>query len=182
MQLILVAAGVVSIVIGELRTGLVLLLLTVLNATIGLKQKGKAESAMNALKSMLLASARVRRDGAEAQIPADQVVVGDVVLIAAGDQVAADGRIVSASSLQIDESSLTGESVPASKDALPVTGDALSPGDQSGHGLHEHAGDARQWRHDRDRHRARTPRSARSRRCCRRRSRRRPRSTGRSTR
>ena len=131
MQLILLAAGLLSIVIGELRTGLVLILLTVLNATIGLKQKGKAESAMNALKSMLMASARVRRDGAEAQIPADQVVVGDVVLIAAGDQVAADGRIVSASSLQIDESSLTGESVPASKDATAVTGDALSPGDQS---------------------------------------------------
>ncbi len=131
MQLILAAAGAVSIVIGELRTGLVLLLLTVLNATIGLKQKGKAESAMNALKSMLMASARVRRDGAEAQIPADQVVVGDVVLISAGDQVAADGRIVSASSLQIDESSLTGESVPASKDATAVQGDSLSPGDQS---------------------------------------------------
>ena len=59
----------------------------------------------------------MRRDGAEVEIPADQVVVGDVVLLAAGDEVRADGRIIEAASLQIDESALTGESVPASKDA-----------------------------------------------------------------
>ncbi|MEI2717852.1 MAG: HAD-IC family P-type ATPase [Candidatus Nanopelagicales bacterium] len=131
MQIILLGAGLVSFVIGEFSTGAVLLILTLLNAVIGLKQKGKAESAMNALKSMLKASARVRRDGSEATIPADQVVPGDVVLIAAGDQVAADGRIVSASSLQIDESSLTGESVPASKSAQTLSGSDLGPGDQS---------------------------------------------------
>jgi hypothetical protein len=63
---------------------------------------------MNALKSMMKATARVRRDGAESEIPAEQVVVGDVVLIAAGDEVPADGRIIAASALQIDESALTG--------------------------------------------------------------------------
>ena len=71
---------------------------------------------MNALKSMVKATARVRRDGAEAEIAAEEVVVGDVVLLAAGDEVPADGRIIEASSLQIDESALTGESVPASKE------------------------------------------------------------------
>ncbi|MFA7324564.1 MAG: cation-transporting P-type ATPase, partial [Candidatus Nanopelagicales bacterium] len=130
MQLILLAAGIVSLVIGELNTGVVLVLLTVVNAVIGLKQKGKAESAMNALKSMLKSTARVRREGVEAQIPAAEVVIGDVVLIAAGDQVAADGRIVSASSLQIDESSLTGESVPASKTTGSISGASVGPGDQ----------------------------------------------------
>ena len=64
---------------------------------------------MNALKSMVRATARVRRDGSEAQIDAEQVVVGDVVLLAAGDEVPADGRIIAASALQIDESALTGE-------------------------------------------------------------------------
>ena len=93
-----------------------------LNAVIGLRQEGKAESAMNALKSMMKATARVRRDGSEAQIPAEQVVVGDVVLIAAGDEVPADGRIIAASALQIDESALTGESVPAAKDAQTLSG------------------------------------------------------------
>jgi Ca2+-transporting ATPase len=108
-----------------------LVVITLLNAVIGLRQEGKAESAMNALKSMMQATARVRRDGAESEIPAEQLVVGDVVLIAAGDEVPADGRIVAASSLQIDESALTGESVPASKDAATLPDGELGPGDQS---------------------------------------------------
>jgi len=119
MQLILVGAAVVSLVIKEWSTGVLLLVLTLLNAVIGLRQEGKAESAMNALKSMMKATARVRRNGQEAEIPAEQLVAGDVVLIAAGDQVPADGRIVAASALQIDESALTGESTPAAKDAPP---------------------------------------------------------------
>jgi Ca2+-transporting ATPase len=112
MQIILTLAAVVSLLVREWSTAVVLFGLTLLNAVVGLRQQGKAESAMNALKSMMKATARVRRDGVEAEIPAEQLVVGDVVLIAAGDQVPADGRIVAASSLQIDESALTGESVP----------------------------------------------------------------------
>jgi P-type Ca2+ transporter type 2C len=131
MQIILVAAAVVSLLIAEWGTAVLLLALTVLNAVIGLRQEGKAESAMNALKSMLKATARVRRDGEAAEIPAEQLVVGDVVLLAAGDQVPADGRIVEASALQIDESALTGESVPAAKDARTLDGSGLGPGDQS---------------------------------------------------
>jgi P-type Ca2+ transporter type 2C len=131
MQIILIVAAIVSLLIKEWSTGILLLALTVLNAVIGLRQEGKAESAMNALKSMMKATARVRRDGSESQIPADQVVVGDVVLIAAGDEVPADGRIVAASALQIDESALTGESVPAAKDAQTLSGGELGPGDQT---------------------------------------------------
>src|SRR6516164_6090534 len=131
MQIILIVAAIVSLLIKEWSTGVLLLALTVLNAVIGLRQEGKAESAMNALKSMMKATARVRRDGSEAQIPAEQVVVGDVVLIAAGDEVPADGRIIAASALQIDESALTGESVPAAKDAETLPGGDLNPGDQT---------------------------------------------------
>jgi Ca2+-transporting ATPase len=131
MQIILVAAAVVSLLVKEWSTAVLLLLLTVLNAVVGLRQEGKAESAMNALKSMMKATARVRRDGAEAQIPAEQVVLGDVVLIAAGDEVPADGRIIEANALQIDESALTGESIPAAKDAGTLSGDQLGPGDQA---------------------------------------------------
>src|SRR5207244_4309602 len=111
--------------------GVLLVLLTVLNAVVGMRQEGKAASAMNARKSMMKATARVRRDGSESQIPAEQVVVGDVVLIAAGDEVPADGRIIAASALQIDESALTGESVPAAKDAETLPGGELNPGDQT---------------------------------------------------
>jgi len=131
MQIILLIAGVFSMVIGQFHTGVMVLILTVINAVVGLREEGKAESAMNALKSMMKATARVRRDGAESEIPAEQVVRGDTVLLAAGDQVPADGRIVSASALQIDESALTGESVPASKDATTLTGSGLGPGDQT---------------------------------------------------
>ena len=117
MQIILVVAAVASILIGEISTGIAVLAITALNAFGGMRQQGKAESAMNALQSMLKASARVRRDGSEVKVGADQVVVGDVVLLTAGDDVCADGRIIQAASLQIDESGLTGESVPASKGA-----------------------------------------------------------------
>ncbi|MGW6095970.1 cation-translocating P-type ATPase [Streptomyces sp. NPDC055157] len=131
MQIVLVAAAVVSLLIKEWATAILLIVLTLLNAVVGLRQEGKAESAMNALQSMMKATARVRRDGREAEIPADQLVVGDIVLIAAGDQVAADGRIIEASALQIDESALTGESVPASKDARILPGPRPAPGDQT---------------------------------------------------
>ena len=130
MQIILVVAAVVSLLVKEWSTAVLLLALTVLNAVIGVRQEGKAESAMNALKSMMKATARVRRDGTESQIPAEQVVVGDVVLIAAGDEVPADGRIIAASALQIDESALTGESVPADKEAEALSGE-LGPGQQT---------------------------------------------------
>ncbi len=130
MQIILVGAAVVSLVIKQWSTAIVLFVLSLINAITGLRQEGKAESAMNALKSMMEATARVRRDGVEAQIPAEQLVVGDVILIAAGDEVPADGRIVSSSSLQIDESALTGESVPAAKDAETLSDGDLGAGDQ----------------------------------------------------
>ncbi|WP_432027063.1 cation-translocating P-type ATPase [Streptomyces sp. 1222.5] len=131
MQLVLVSAAVVSLVIAEWATGVLLLVLTVLNAVVGMRQEGKAESAMNALKSMMKATARVRRDGAESRIPAEEVVVGDVVLIAAGDEVPADGRIVEAHALQIDESALTGESVPVAKGSGVLAGTGLGPGDRT---------------------------------------------------
>ncbi|MEL5958347.1 HAD-IC family P-type ATPase [Streptomyces sp. CLV115] len=131
MQIVLVAAAVVSLLIHEWTTAILLIVLTLLNAVVGLRQEGKAESAMNALQSMMKATARVRRDGTEAEIPAEQLVVGDIVLIAAGDQVAADGRIIEASALQIDESALTGESVPAAKDASTLAGIRPAPGDRT---------------------------------------------------
>jgi len=130
MQLILVGASVVSLVIKQWSTAIVLFVLSLINAVTGLRQEGKAESAMNALKSMMEATARIRRDGVEAEVPAEQLVVGDVVLLAAGDEVPADGRIVSSSSLQIDESALTGESVPAAKDADTLSDSDLGAGDQ----------------------------------------------------
>src|SRR3954447_980917 len=117
MQLILSGAAIVSLVIQEWSTAVLLVALTLLNAVVGLRQQGKAESAMNALKSMLTITARVQRDGKVVDVDGAEVVVGDVVQISAGEQVPADGRIIAANALQIDESALTGESTPSAKDA-----------------------------------------------------------------
>jgi Ca2+-transporting ATPase len=135
MQIILSVTAVVSLLIKEWSTAVLLLVLTVFNAIVGLRNEGKAESAMNALKSMMKATARVLRDGVESEIPAEELVVGDVVLIAAGDQVPADGRIIAASALQIDESAMTGESTPAAKEATTLSGGPLGPADQTNIGF-----------------------------------------------
>ncbi|HUK67169.1 MAG TPA: hypothetical protein VLW50_00185 [Streptosporangiaceae bacterium] len=129
MQLILVASAVMSGLVRQWSTAAGLLALTVFNAVMGMRQEGKAESA-NALRSTVKETALVRRDGTEREIPAEQLVVGDVVLLSAGDEVPADGRIIVASALQTDESALTGESVPAAKNASTLTADDLAPGDQ----------------------------------------------------
>ena len=93
MQIVLLAAGVISIYpVKQPGTGIVILLLTLLNAVLGLNQEGKAAAAVAALAKMMIVKARVRRDGALAQLPAEQLVPGDVVEIEAGDVVPADGR------------------------------------------------------------------------------------------
>src|SRR3954471_10223173 len=116
MQIVLVVAGVISIYpVKQFGTGIVILLLTLLNAVLGLNQEGKAAAAVAALAKMMIVKARVRRDGALAQLPAEQLVPGDVVVVEAGDVVPADGRITHAAPLEIAQSGLTGERLPAPK-------------------------------------------------------------------
>src|SRR3954451_14994639 len=115
MQIVLLAAGLISIYpVKQLGTGIVILLLTLLNAALGLSQEGKAAAAVAALAKMMIVKARVRRDGALAQLPAEQLVPGDVVAIEAGDVVPADGRVLAAATLEVAEAALTGESLPVS--------------------------------------------------------------------
>jgi P-type Ca2+ transporter type 2C len=121
MQVVLLAAGVLSLYpLKQLGTGPLLILLTLANAVLGLQQEGKAETAVAALHNMMIVTARVRRDGQEAQIPAQQLVPGDVVSVEAGDIVPADGRLLQAAMLEVAESELTGESMPVSKGTAPV--------------------------------------------------------------
>jgi P-type Ca2+ transporter type 2C len=116
MQIVLVVAGVISIYpVKQPGTGIVILLLTLVNAVLGLNQEGKAAAAVAALAKMMIVKARVRRDGALAQLPAEQLVPGDVVEIEAGDVVPADGRVLSAATLEVAEAALTGESLPVGK-------------------------------------------------------------------
>jgi P-type Ca2+ transporter type 2C len=115
MQVVLVAAGVASLLLGDLGAGLVVLALTLANAALGLHLDGTPAAAVAALQRRLDGTARVRRDGRLAPLPADQLVPGDMVLIQAGDTVPADGRLVDSATLDVDESGLTGESLPAGK-------------------------------------------------------------------
>lgn len=121
MQIVLLAAGVISIYpVKQPGTGVMILLLTLLNAMLGLNQEGKAAAAVAALAKMMIVKAKVRRDGALAQLPAEQLVPGDVVSIEAGDVVPADGRVLAAATLEIAEAALTGESLPVGKVTDPV--------------------------------------------------------------
>ncbi len=96
MQIVLLAAGLVSLLLQEWETGIVLLVLTLFNAVLGLQQEGKAAAAVAALQKMMIIKARVTRDGQLQEIPAEQLVPGDIVALEAGDVVPADGRLLRA--------------------------------------------------------------------------------------
>src|SRR4051794_27083944 len=116
MQIVLLVAGIVSMFLpGQFATGVVLVLLTVFNAFLGVSQEGKASASVAALQKMMVVQAKARRNGAVVLVPMEELVPGDVVNIEAGDLVPADGRIVRAATLEIDESALTGESAPVPK-------------------------------------------------------------------
>jgi len=117
MQIILVGAAVINILVtGEWGTTIVLLLLTVFNAVLGLRGEAKAEASLASLQSEMKNTTRVRRDGEAAEVDAEQVVPGDIVLMEAGDRVPADGRLFVTATLEIEEAALTGESVASPKD------------------------------------------------------------------
>ncbi len=131
MQLVLVGAAVVSIAaLQELSTGIVILALTVVNALLGLNQEGKAAESVAALQKMLVIRAHVRRGGVLTDVPAEELVPGDVVAFEAGDKIPADGRLLVAATLEIEESALTGESVPVLKAVDAVTGEDVPLGDR----------------------------------------------------
>src|SRR5215213_1388940 len=132
MQIVLVAAGVISIYpVKQPGTGIVILLLTLLNAVLGLSQEGKAAAAVAALAKMMIVKARVRRDGALTQLPAEQLVPGDVVEVEAGDVVPADGRVLAAATMEVAEAALTGESVPVGKGIERVAAEDAALGDRT---------------------------------------------------
>ncbi|HEX4903322.1 MAG TPA: HAD-IC family P-type ATPase [Acidimicrobiales bacterium] len=125
--LILVLAAVVSYVAsGELKTPIVVLVVVLLNAVIGFVQENRAEASLDALRRMLVLEVRVRRDGTLRTVPAADLVPGDVVAVEAGDRIPADGRVLEAVRLEVEEAALTGESVPVTKDPAPV-GDPEAP-------------------------------------------------------
>src|SRR4051812_30621116 len=132
MQIVLLAAAAVSIVVtGDVATGVMLAGLTVFNAVIGLRQEAKAEESVAALAKMMKTIARVRRGGQAIEVDAEELVPGDVVLVEAGNRIPADGRVVVAATLEIEEAALTGESLPVGKSLAPVPGENVPLGDRT---------------------------------------------------
>ncbi len=117
LTIILIIAAILSAFLGDLIETAIILAIVVINAGLSIYQEGKAEEAVEALQEMSSPSAKVIRDGKEVEILSKNIVPGDIVLLETGDIVPADIRLIESSNMQIDESSLTGESVPVEKDA-----------------------------------------------------------------
>ena len=137
MVLVLISAAVISGITASLSGEslsdvFIILFVVVLNTSLGVIQESKAEAAIDALRKMAAATSKVMRDGRIMQIKSEELVVGDVVLLEAGDAVPADGRLINCVSLKVEEAALTGESVPVEKtdSVLEDKGDDIPLGDR----------------------------------------------------
>ncbi len=130
--IILLIAAVVSLIVepSEWVDSLVIFIVVMLNAILGVTQESKAEKSLEALKKMSSPNCKVLRNGKVNQIPSNQLVVGDIILVEAGDFIPADARLIDAVNLQVDESALTGESLPVIKHVDAIMEDTTALGDR----------------------------------------------------
>lgn len=126
----LIVAGVVTALLQEYKDTFVIVAVIGLNAIIGYMQEFKAEESIRALKKIMVPRARVVRDGQEREINSEDLVPGDVVLLESGDKVPADLRLIKTIETRVDESILTGESLPVEKTSVAIEEENLTPGDQ----------------------------------------------------
>lgn len=130
MVLVLIAAAVISLLLGDVKDMIVILVIVVLNALLGTYQEYRAEQALAALSAMQVPTVRVRRDGEVHPISAEEIVPGDVVLLQEGDRVPADGRVITSINLQVEEAMLTGESHAVFKETGAIDKADVSLGDR----------------------------------------------------
>ncbi len=135
MILILIVAAIVAAFAGELSDTIIILLVVVLNAAFGVFQETKAENAIDALQKMSTPTTRVRRDGQIAQLSSKELVIGDVILLEAGDIIPADVRFLKTQNVKVEEAALTGESVAVTKDEAVIDAESAALGDQHNMGF-----------------------------------------------
>ena len=130
LVMILIAASVISVLLGDFTEAIEIMAIVLLNAILGVIQEARAEEALAALKKMTAPEAQVIRDGRQKNVPARELVPGDLVLLETGNYVPADVRLLEAVNLKIDEASLTGESVPVQKRADVLLDKEIPLGDR----------------------------------------------------
>ena len=130
MVLILIVVAVISIALGEYKDALAIMVIVVLNTLLGFTQEYRAERAIAALKKLAVPRVRARRDGHVGEISARELVPGDIVLLEAGALMPADGRLIEAANLRVQEAALTGESEPVDKGTNPISGAGVPVADQ----------------------------------------------------
>ncbi|KRQ86795.1 Calcium-transporting ATPase 1 [Caloramator mitchellensis] len=130
LVLILIGAAIISGFVGEVADSIIILLVVIINATLGVIQENKAEESLKALKKMAAPLAHVIRNGISLEIPVREIVPGDLVVLEAGRYVPADLRLIETSNLKIEESSLTGESVPVEKNDRALDSENIGIGDR----------------------------------------------------
>ena len=124
LVLILIASAVISGMLGDMESAAVIVIVITINAILGTVQTVKAEQSLQSLKKLSGPEAKVLRDGVAVQLPARELVVGDVILLEAGDMIPADGRLIENASLKVDESALTGESLAVEKSMDTILAEA----------------------------------------------------------
>lgn len=127
MIYILIIAAIISVIMGEISDSIIILIVISINALIGVVQESKAEKALESLKKLSTPKAIVKRNGILLEIPSEEVVPGDIVIIDAGRYIPADIRLIESANLKIDESAFTGESIPAEKNANTILDDESAP-------------------------------------------------------
>lgn len=128
---VLFAAVAISAIEGQVPEAVAILTILLLNGVLGFVQEYRAEQALEALKQMSAPTATVLRDGGERQVPAGELVPGDIVRLEAGDRIPADGRLIEVGALRIEEAALTGESAPVRKNAAEVADPSSPLGDRT---------------------------------------------------
>ena len=130
LVIILIISAVISGFLGDVESAIVIFVVITMNAILGTVQTVKAEQSLNSLKQLSAPDAKVVRDGQLMQVPAREVTVGDEVIVEAGDLIPADGKLLTVASLKVDESALTGESLPVEK-SLDEVPEGAALGDQT---------------------------------------------------
>jgi Ca2+-transporting ATPase len=130
LVIILMVAAAISAMMGKMESTLVIIAVLIINALLGTIQHVKAEQSLKSLKALSAPSSKVLRQGSLIEIPSSEVVVGDILIIEAGDFIAADGRLIESNSLQVNESALTGESVSVEKTIELIDKDNVAIGDR----------------------------------------------------